>query len=65
LDVTTGQLADIQADLGSQLADFFKAIQTVYLEVVNYSYDNTQCLVSSTHGASNYNHHGNGGGQPQ
>jgi hypothetical protein len=61
LDVTTGQLADIQADLGSQLANFFKAIQTIYQEVVNYSYDNTQCYVSPTHGGSHH-HNGHDGG---
>jgi hypothetical protein len=65
LDVTTGQLADIQADLGSQLANFFKAIQTIYQEVVNYSYDNTQCYVSPTHGGNNHHHNGHDGGGGQ
>jgi hypothetical protein len=60
-DTTTDQLSAIQADLGAQLEDLFKAIQTVYLEIVNFSYDYTQCYVSPTHGAHG-GHHGHGGG---
>ncbi len=60
-NAATGQLAAIAADLGAQLADFFKAIQTIYLEVVNFSYDNTQCYISPTHGAGGGHHHN---GQP-
>lgn len=67
LDATTGQLGAIQAELGAQLADFFKAIQTIYLEVVNFSFDNTRCYISPTHGNDfgyGWWNHGKGGGKP-
>lgn len=51
LDVTNGQLSAISSELGDQLSDFFTAIQTAYLEIVSFAFDNTQCYVSPTHGA--------------
>lgn len=67
LNVTTEQLIAISADLGGQLSDFFTAIQTIYLEVVNFSFDNTLCNISAIRGGRGFGKgfgkgHGGGGG---
>jgi hypothetical protein len=64
LDVTTGQLGEIQAALGAQLAGFFNAIQTIYLKVANFTPggDSTRCYISPVHGVGGGHGHGHGHG---
>lgn len=64
LDVTTGQLGQIQADLNTQLSNFFNAIQTIYLRVAAFipGGDSTRCYISPVHGGSGGHGHGHGKG---
>jgi len=49
-DPVTGQPSAIPPGLDRILYDIFTALRTVYVQVVNFDFDRTQCYVSPVHG---------------
>jgi hypothetical protein len=62
LNAASGLFSAISADLGKQLGNYFKAIVTIYLEVVNFSRDFNHCYVSPVHGGRGGSGSPGGGG---
>ena len=50
LDPATGQPAPISPQLNRILGDIFTALRTIYIQVVNFDFDRTECYVSDIHG---------------
>jgi hypothetical protein len=66
LDPATGQPVPIPAELANVLKEVFTALRTIYFQVVDFSFDHTECYVSPTtggHGKHKGNGNGNGGGE--
>lgn len=61
-----GGSSPLPADLMSTLEDIFRALRTVYAQVVDFSFDHTRCWVSPTQGGKGHHkgggNSGNGGG---
>jgi hypothetical protein len=55
----TGKVSPLPPEVIDQLSQIFTALRTTYLEIVNFTYDQTRCHISPTHG---HHHHGGGGG---
>jgi hypothetical protein len=59
-DPKTGQTSPLPVDLNTDLDQIITALRTLYWEDVDFTFDRTQCHISSTAG----HHHGGGKGKP-
>jgi hypothetical protein len=61
-DPQTGQISPLPSDLHNLLVQMATALDTLYVEVVSFTYDRTYCYISPVHG---YHHHHGGDGGPE
>lgn len=62
-DITDGTVSPIPIELNRTLREIFTALKTIYIQVVDFTYDRTESHVSSTGGKGKGKGNGNGGGQ--